>query len=171
MDGAISISELKDRLSYDAETGFFYWVKPTHGAVSPGKKAGSRHYSGYIKLMVNGKLYQGHRLAWFYTHGTWPNHQIDHINGVRDDNRLCNLREATRSENLQNKKKYRNNSSGLVGVSWHKITGKFSAYIRVNNRQIHLGLYDTPEEAHSRYAQAKEKHHVFQPIVPTRAYA
>ena len=98
-------------------------------------------------MTVAGKTVTEHRLAWFYTHGCWPNGDLDHINRVRYDNRLDNLREATRSENCQNQPIRKTNKSGATGAYYHKVSGKWAASINVSKKQIHLGVYDTLEEA------------------------
>jgi hypothetical protein len=89
---------------------------------------------------------------------------IDHINGVSSDNRICNLREATISENGQNRKRGKNNTSGFTGVSWHKSKNKWCSQIRVNGDLIALGSFDTPQEANDAYLLAKSKLHPFNPI-------
>ena len=100
-----------------------------------------------------------------YAHGTWPEKQLDHINGIRDDNRLVNLREATPAENQQNRALHPLNTSGHPGVTWNKKERKWHAKIAVANKRYHLGLFDTVEEAAAAYADAKKKHHLFNPEV------
>ena len=92
-----------------------------------------------------------------YVYGHWPEKEIDHINCVKDDNRIANLRIATRGDNCHNSSKPRNNTSGFKGVDYHKHTKKWRARITVNDGQISLGYYHTPEEAHQAYCRkAKE---------------
>lgn len=149
---------LKELLDYDPETGVFTRKVSLSRRVKVGDIAGSLHPHGYLTLMVDAKSYVAHRLAWFYVYGVWPK-EIDHINRIRNDNRISNLREVSRLENMYNKSKYANNSSGLTGVSWHKATGKWHSSICAKGLQKYLGLFDTPEEAHAAYLAAKEELH------------
>jgi hypothetical protein len=99
--------------------------------------------------VVSPRSFKAHRIVWAMTYGYWPGHQIDHINGVRNDNRLCNLREATVAQNQQNQRASPRNASGYPGVSWHKRIGKWEAHITVDGRRHHLGLFDTAREAYA----------------------
>ena len=100
-----------------------------------------------------------HRLAWFYVYGAWPNGDLDHINGDKLDNRIANLREATRKQNMQNVRQHKHNTSGVKGVAWHSQRNKWRAYIFVDYRQIHLGLFDTKEAAAAARMNAEEIYH------------
>jgi hypothetical protein len=104
-----------------------------------------------------------HRLAWFYVHGEFPKCELDHINGVRDDNRISNLRECSRAENMQNAGMFKTNTSGYTGVTWHKQRRKWAAQIWVNNKRMYLGLRESKEDAYALYLEAKAKYHTFQP--------
>ena len=157
----LSQSRLRSLLHYDPSTGVFTRRVSTNNRVKPGDIAGSKDMAGYSKIMVNNKLYKAHRLAWFYVHGAWPCRELDHINGDRSDNRLCNLREATSAENKQNIKARADNKVGYLGVSPYR--SKYQARIRVDGTQIYLGNFDTPEQAHQAYLAAKAKLHKFQP--------
>jgi hypothetical protein len=147
-------AQLKELLHYDPETGLFIWVASS-GCRLKGERAGSLHHSGYMNLWVNKKQYRSHRLAWFYVHGVWPI-EIDHINHIRDDNRLINLREATRQQNNRNASRRKDNTSGISGVSQFK--GKWRARIRVNKKEIHLGYFDDKFEAVCAKKSAERKH-------------
>lgn len=114
--------------------------------------------NGYRVIRIDDALYLAHRLAWFYVTGNWPANQIDHINGVRDDNRFSNLREATNLQNAHNRK-YNRNKSGFQGV--RKENSKWLAEIKINYKAVRLGLFNTPEEAHCAYLIAKRQHHPF----------
>jgi len=92
-------------------------------------------------------MYKAHRLAWMYVHGYMPVEQIDHINRVRNDNRISNLRLASQKQNNENKSLGRNNTSGVTGVTFQKNHGKWRAFIGHNNREIYLGEYDSFDEA------------------------
>ena len=114
-------------LDYDPETGFFTWVGDT-GNQYRGTRAGSIEKKGYRQIEAEGFRYMAHRLAWFLMTGSWPKHQIDHINGIKDDNRWCNLREATNAENKRNAGRRADNTSGYKCVTWHG--GKWSVSVK-----------------------------------------
>ena len=149
-------ARLKEVLHYDPETGVFKWVVLISN-VKAGAVAGSKHNKGYLMISIDSKRYLSHRLAWFYIHGWWPTDQIDHINGVKDDNRLCNLREATPAENARNTGIRATNTSGYKGVSLRKEIKKYAARVRHNGRCFFLGYFDCPKEAHAAYCAAAEK--------------
>ena len=120
------------------------------------------HSTGYGRVGINGKLYLAHRLIWLLTYRTWPKF-IDHIDRNLMNNRIDNLRSATRQENNHNRGMNKNSSSGYPGVSFFKRDNKWMAYIRVNSKQIFLGYFDTPEEAFTAYMLAKIEHHPTSP--------
>ena len=131
---------LKKLLKYDAETGVFRWKIGRRGC-RKGSVAGCKNSYGYIHIMIDWKNYKAHRLAWLYVNGYFPEHDIDHINGIRDDNRLCNIREVTMQCNMQNCKKRITNSTGIRGVCWHKRARKYMAQITIHGKRKHLGYY------------------------------
>jgi hypothetical protein len=148
---------LRTFLDYDKETGVFTWRVQRGRSTQVGTVAGYL-VKGYVKIKLFGKIYFAHRLAWLYVNGVWPDDQIDHINCVRDDNRFCNLREATGSLNLQNQRRPNNdNSSGYLGVARNR--GKWRARIGLNGTNINLGIFTTPEAAHEAYVSAKRELH------------
>lgn len=159
----LTAERLRELLSYDPATGEFLRLATPRNASKAGDVAGCV-VDGYRRISVDGRQYQGHRLAWLHAHGRWPADQIDHVNGIRDDNRLCNLREATNAENLQNLTARSNSRSGLLGVSWHARAGKWMGQITHNRKLHYLGLFATAEEAHVAYLEAKAKLHTFQPV-------
>jgi len=108
---------------------------------------------------INKRLYRAHRLAWFHTYGAWPAGDLDHVNGNRADNRLTNLREASRSENCWNSRKSKNNTSGFKGVFWSVARGKWYAQILVDYRTHNLGYFPTAEAAATAYAEAAARLH------------
>jgi hypothetical protein len=146
----ITQSELKSLLHYSPDTGVFTWVVRRSGIKANGI-AGSIHHTGYIHIKVKSKLYAAHRLAWLYIHGSFPVDGIDHINGVRNDNRIINLRPATKAENGFNQGMASHNSSGYKGVSWHKRTKKWFARCNVNGKTCFIGCFDRPEDASLAY--------------------
>lgn len=154
----ISATELSEILEYDRHTGLFKWVTSPNFKIKIGDVAGSLHkYSGYIQLRVNKKLYPAHRLVWLYVYGEYPILQIDHINGVRDDNRVENLRCVTPAENAMNKCVYKQNKLGVTGVYYDKRINKYCAYIKVNKIQHHLGVFESLEDAkYSRLTAEKQ---------------
>lgn len=150
---SITLTKTKaDRvLSYCPDTGVFIWKINTGRAVA-GKPAGRYHPDGYWRININRREYLAHRLAWLITSGRWPREQIDHINGVRDDNRLVNLREATHSENAINCGLPKSNKSGVKGVSWNTKKRKWIAQIQINHRKIAIGSFLEKRLAESAYA-------------------
>ena len=121
------------------------------------KIAGCINGKGYRVIRINKKLYLAHRLIWLYEYGNFPEHQLDHINGNRQDNRLVNLREVTHKENCKNQRLSKNNNTGIAGVGWHKASGKWR--VRIGNK--YLGVWDTLDEAtHVRkLAETEEGYH------------
>ncbi|WEL95505.1 HNH homing endonuclease [Xanthomonas phage vB_XooS_NR08] len=112
---------------------------------------------------MHDKRYKAHRIAWLLHTGQWPSQHLDHIDGARTNNRIDNLRECNKAENSQNKGKYKNCTSGVTGVHWHKRYKKWVAQIRVDGKLIHLGGFDTIEEAAQARAAAKARYHTFNP--------
>ena len=151
--------QLKELLSYDPETGIFTWLKAVSKSVRVGSIAGSFDKKGYIRIGLLRRRYSAHRLAFLYMTGSFPPNDTDHINGVRNDNRWINLRQATNSENQRNQGKPITNTSGYKGVSWNKRAKKWLAKIKHMNHDIHLGYFDSPEAAHQAYIEAAEKLH------------
>lgn len=153
---ALTADRLRELLDYDPETGVFTW-RVSRSNVHAGTTAGSAHrVMGYRLIRVDGHKYMAHRLAWLYTTGRWPLGEIDHINRDGLDNRIVNLRDASRSQNAGNQKRRTTNTSGLKGAS--PLRGKWQGKICVRGEQIYLGLFDTPEAAHAAYCAAAEKH-------------
>jgi hypothetical protein len=145
---------LKELLTYDPATGVFR-NRIDRGHVKAGAVAGNTHSTKrYRYISIDSRRYFAHRLAWLYMTGEWPKDQIDHINCIRDDNSWSNLREATNSQNHANIGKRRDNKTGYKGVFRRKDTGKYSARIRINGVQVHLGHFGTAEEAAAIYAEA-----------------
>lgn len=152
----ISQDQLKQFVSYNENTGKFFWIKNPAFNIKAGREAGSNR-AGYRRICINKKTYHSHHLAWLYVYGLFPV-MIDHINGVRSDNRIKNLRETTFTLNNQNQRFAKSqNKCGFLGVSPSR--GKFRAAITINNKFKFLGRFSTPELAHSAYLEAKRKYH------------
>ena len=114
--------------------------------------------SGYRVVKVDGALYREHRLIWLYHYGVFPEFQIDHINGVRHDNRIENLRDVTNLENHRNIKKRCDNTSGVTGVYYRPETKGWRAIIYVNGKAVGLGHYKEKVEAIDARAKAEIKY-------------
>lgn len=138
------------------------WSQNAHLRVR-GRPAGTLDSHGYwqFSVCVNGvgKILRAHRVIWLLAHGSWPKEDIDHINGDRADNRLVNLREASRSENNCNRAMRANNSSSVKGVCFHKGAGKWMAYIQSERNRIHLGLFANLADAECAVRVARERIH------------
>lgn len=156
----ITSSRVRELLRYDEANGTFAWLR-NQGAARAGSVAGTGKPGAYRSIKLDGKRYYAHRLAWLLTTGTWPKGQIDHINGVRDDNRIANLRDVTQFENMQNLRTAtaQNRSCGLLGASFEKRSGLWQSKIRLNGHQYHLGRYETADLAHAAYIEAKRLLH------------
>ena len=153
------LEDLRKSLDYNPETGEFRW-KIAAGRVRAGSLAGCVQPNGRLYIRFQGKRYQAHRLAWLLTHGEWPDEMIDHLDGNPLNNRISNLRDVSRSVNNQNQRKAQSrNSTGFLGVSFHKRTGKFQAQITLNGKDKHLGYFPTAELAHAAYLAAKREIH------------
>lgn len=150
----ITADRLKELFMYDEYTGQFFRKKVRAGGKNP---AGSYTWAGYLVISVDCRLYRAHRLAWLYVHGKFPDGDIDHINGNKADNRICNLRDVSRSVNMQNlKRSHKDSSVGLLGVvlSHHK-TKPYRAMLSIRGKRIYSEYFKTPEEAHRAYMEMK----------------
>tara|TARA_R110000868_G_scaffold66014_3_gene196970 strand:- start:3958 stop:4473 length:516 start_codon:yes stop_codon:yes gene_type:complete len=144
---------LKNLVIYDQETGIIKWTeiaKSRHR--KPGDEIKRRDSSGYLEIRVGKRRYKAHRVAWFLSYKEWPNKEIDHINGIKHDNRILNLRLVTTSENQQNRKYHRRGMP--VGVDWHVEGKKWRARAPRNflnwkstKSSTYIGLYNTIDEA------------------------
>ena len=154
----ITADQVRELLHYDPSTGVLTWKErgdnPQWSSRRAGKRAGSVNRKQYRAIKAFGKMYQGHRLIWLIMTGDWPAQQIDHINGIRDDNRWVNLREVSNTENLKNRKLPRHNTSGAMGV-YDMPSGRYRAYIGHGGKRKYLGSFDTFEEAVAARKQAE----------------
>lgn len=154
-------ARLKEVLHYETTTGIFTYLLSRRTTII-GTVAGTI-WDGYRWIYVEGKRFSAHRLAWLYVYGEWPKQQTDHINGIRDDNRIENLRDVSVNANQQNVRYGKSdNTSGYLGVSKRKdVKAKpWRAQILINGRMTHLGYFETPELAHAAYIKAKRIHHI-----------
>ena len=140
-------SRLKELFSYDPETGLFTRISCDKRSDYIGKIAGHKNKRGYIKIKISQKAYAAHRLAWLYIYGEFPKGEIDHINRVKDDNRICNLRDVPTIVNGLNKGLDKNNKSGVKGVMLYKPNNKWLACIGYHGKYHHLGYFDKKEDA------------------------
>lgn len=150
--------QLKAHFIYEQDTGFFI-RKFSHGRFKAGDLAGGINGSGYVNLWLNKKLYGAHRLAFLYMMGEFPHLMVDHINGVRHDNRWGNLRLVDFKTNGQNRRTNCTTKSGLKGAYKNSKGDKYNSVITVRGKRITLGSsFQTAQEAHEAYCQAAEKY-------------
>jgi hypothetical protein len=145
--------ELKKLLRYDQETGSFAWKVATNKRISVGQIAGTVNQEGYVNIGVLRKRYLAHRLAWLYVNGEMPDGEIDHINRIRSDNRISNLRAVSRKQNCENLGVRSDNTTGFRGVRKDNRPGKSPFVARVVNhgKDIYIGSFQTAEEASNAY--------------------
>jgi len=158
-----SVDYLRKRLSYCSETGRMFWrdcadMSNRWRAQFAGKEAFTAVCGGYRTGSIDDAKFKAHRIAWAIHYGEWPSGQIDHKNGVRADNQIENLRVATQQENMRNRAMNRNNTSGTCGVTWCKRQKKWKVQIKVDGRMIHLGLFDSLDDAAAARAEASARY-------------
>lgn len=146
-------------LSYDPLTGEFRWKMTRKNGRQSGAIAGCLHHSGYMFISIARIKFSSQRLAWLFHTGEWPKQHIDHINMNKSDNRICNLREATHSQNAFNNPKPPCNTSGFKGVSWSTRSNKYRAQITAYGKRHYLGLFDDASLAHEAYKAASARLH------------
>ena len=144
---------LKQHFYYDERTGIFTRISTQRATGTPVKSGPNK---GYVRIMFLQNVYLAHRLAWLYAYGSWPQLEIDHINKDKGDNRLVNLREATRSQNMINAPTRKNNRSGYRGVFWCNTRNMWVACISVHGRKKYLGKSHNPEKLASIYKEHYE---------------
>ena len=152
--------EALELFRYDRETGVLYWKNKNRNSIRRNYVAGTYGGAndGYRRVGINGKICMEHRVIMMLCFGHIPeNAEIDHINHVRNDNRLCNLRFVTRSENRRNQSVNSKNTTGVTGVCFYKRLQKYVAQIKVNREAIYLGYFETLEEAAAARAEANVK--------------
>lgn len=162
----LTAERVRELLNYSNDTGVITW-RVDKGPKRAGCEAGVINGPGYLLIRIDGNLCLGHRIAWLHVHGDWPAGDLDHINQIKTDNRIANLRVATRSQNEQNKSLRADNTSGYRGVCWSKRASRWIARIQTDGKYRNLGAFETPEAAYAVYLDAAAKLHPYNPL--TRA--
>ena len=158
----ISIERLKFLFSYKDGNIIRNVAKPPN--TKRGDVAGTLNDSGYLLVNVDGNSIRVHKIIWAIHYNEWPKLEIDHINGIRSDNRIENLRLASHSENAQNSFVRCTSRTGIKGVRLRDDTGKYHAYIQINKKIIDLGCYDKIKDAVSARKQAEIKYHPYRKL-------
>lgn len=153
-----TLEQLKQVLSYDPDTGIFTWLVDRNNKVKSGSEAGYLNSNGYVYIQLFGQLCKRSRLAWFYYYGIQPDNQIDHINRVRNDDRIINLRDVTHNENSSNRS---NNTSGQVGVNWDPDRNKWRSRIYIKGKTVSLGYFESKELAIQARKDAESKYNFY----------
>lgn len=176
MKNIIEPVQLRELLQYDAESGRLFWRERDVSLFTDGRYAATRNAAiwntryagaeaftcasshGYLHGTIFARHFSAHRVAWALYYGEWPQNDIDHINGIRTDNRISNLRDVTVLENRRNAAIPRSNTSGVMGVCWREAEAKWFAYIQVNRKFVNLGFHaefsaavDARKTAEARY--------------------
>jgi hypothetical protein len=157
----LTAERLREVVSYNAESGVF--TRLDRFARPEGCGSIARRHRGHVPayrlIGIDGEQYAAHRLAWLHFYGEWPKAEIDHINGDGLDNKIANLRLATPAQNRTNALAQKSSKTGFRGVHYHPGARRYRAQICKNNKVLHLGYYDTPEEAHAAYLKAAHEIH------------
>lgn len=142
-EGVLTHAKLKELLHYDPDTGHFTRLV----GKNKGERAGYQNINGYVYVYVEGQEYGAHRLAWYYTHGSWPSGDIDHKDRDKTNNKLENLRDVDRSTNLFNRGLQKNNKSGVRNVHFDEVRQKWIVYRSEDDKRIYVGAFDSKEDA------------------------
>lgn len=159
-----SVEYLSKRLRYEPETGKLFWLDceemPNNWRTrfSTREAFTADNGNGYRVGNIKNVKFKAHRVIWALHQGQWPSDQIDHINGIRTDNRISNLRVVSCQENSRNQFMQKNNTSGVTGVSWCTYAGMWRAQISIDGRNKSLGYYSTLEAATEARAEASRQH-------------
>lgn len=151
---SVTRERLMELLDYNPATGEFVWRKYRGGHAKKGATAGAYDTHGYRQILIDKHPYRAHRLAWLYVYGVWPEQTIDHINGVRDDNRIENLRDVSLVSNRQNQA-----APTHAGARFHRRIGKWQSSITSRGKYFHIGYFDSMEAAHAAYMERRKELH------------
>lgn len=154
---SLSTRTLKSLLHYAPKTGKWRWIV-ARGGMNKNAVAGCLHHTGYRFIEIFGRSYLSSRLAHLYMEGCFPEHDMDHINRIREDDRWCNLRHVTAQCNVRNRGINKNNTSGITGVCYNKQNRKLTASIRIDNKLIHLGYFKQKINAAKARWKAEKKY-------------
>ena len=154
----ITQKRLKEVLRYDPDTGVFTWLVTIPNIKGVGAVAGTIKSTGYIRIGINKRQYYAHRLAFLYMSGELPFDHTDHINGIRHDNRWCNLRAVTEKENHKNKRKRSDNKSGVTGVSWDGRLNKWVVQLGLDRMRVFIQSFDDMQDAIDARKLAEKKY-------------
>jgi hypothetical protein len=146
MNTMLSNTELRQLLDYDPNTGHLTWIKKINKGTVLKSRAGTKQADGYRSVKLYGRKYLEHRLIWCWVHGDYPSQHLDHINHIRDDNRIINLREVTISENARNRLT-RNSRTGEKGIWYCRRRKRYIAEIVLNGKKIYQASFEDPDEA------------------------
>lgn len=158
----LSWAEVDDLFWIDPEKGEVIWKNPQvfNANFLRGKPAGTfGHVLGYVMICIKRKSYKRHRLIWFYVHKRWPENDLDHIDGDNTNDKISNLREATRAQNMWNSIISKRNKSGTKGVSWSAQKGKWNAQLMVNGHLVRLGQFKLLDDAVNARKSAELVYH------------
>lgn len=156
----VTQEDVKNVLDYNQETGVFTWKNRNNNSHLSGKVAGSKVKKGYLIIGINKTRYYAHRLAWLYVNGVMPINQIDHIDGNKTNNSISNLRDIESQKNSMNQRKpSKGNTTGFLGVTLEKKTGKYQAQIMLDGRHIYIGRFNDAIDAHNAYLSKKREVH------------
>jgi len=154
----VDLKIICEYMTYNKDSGFLVWKKSLGRKIKPGNVVGSLNYKGYIEFDIFGKRYRAHRVIWAMQTGSDTDLQIDHINGVKSDNRIENLRAVTCSVNMQNQRNAKKTSkTGILGASPRG--SKFVAQIKAQGAKKYIGMFHSAEEAGQAYLLAKRRLH------------
>lgn len=158
---SLEAARVRELFHYCPDTGVFTRRvgRPGGRNTHVGATVGSMGKDGYRYIRYDKKLHLAHRWAWLYVYGEWPVNEVDHLNGIKDDNRICNLRLASRGQNRANSRVNKNNKLGIKGVYYRGDKKAFSATIRANKKSYHLGYFKSAEAASEAYATAASRLH------------
>jgi hypothetical protein len=154
----ITAQRVRELYDYNPDTGIFTTLPRPGTRAKTGSNPSGKMKAGYVRIAINRVMLLAHRVAWLHYYGEWPKQLIDHINGIKDDNRIANLRDVSDTINAQNIRKPRDGRSGILGVNINAY-GKISASIKYEGKHRHLGFFSSVEEARDAYLREKRLHH------------